>query len=130
MTKITYLVQGFHRKDFERKVSILIDGDEDDEDEDFSPHDMSQRIAGPAFRFHATHTVSVNVPDDCKGVLIEGDEELYRRVPELNPRRRKQRKPRKESKPRKPRKERKYIVESSGSTEFFRGEQVKPKDRA
>jgi hypothetical protein len=80
----TYLVHGFSRVDHEIRVSMLVDGDDTADDD---PGDTAEAIAGDAYCFHASETVSVPVPDDAKGVLFANKDELFARVPALRPRR-------------------------------------------
>jgi hypothetical protein len=77
-----YLVHGFHRQDHKRRVAMIVAKEEGV----LSAHPIAERIAGPEFCFHASSNISVLVPPEWQGVLFEGDEELYARVPELRPR--------------------------------------------
>jgi hypothetical protein len=77
-----YLIQGFHRQDRERRVAMIVAEEESEPD----IHAIAERIAGPEFRFNMLSDIDVLVPPEHQGVLFEGDEELYARVPELRPR--------------------------------------------
>lgn len=52
-----------------------------------SPHKIAEEIAGPEYCFHVSQTLLSIVPEDVIGVLMTR-EELYERVPGLNPNRR------------------------------------------
>jgi hypothetical protein len=77
-----YLVQGFHRQDHKRSVAMIVAEEEGGPD----AHAIAERIAGPEFCFHISSNIGVLVPPEYQGVLFEGDEQLYARVPELRPR--------------------------------------------
>ena len=78
----TYLLHGFSKQDREMKVRILVDSDNDVTD---SPFAKAEKIAGDTFGFITCHNLDVTVPDDCKGIIFNGNEELYARVPQLAP---------------------------------------------
>jgi hypothetical protein len=81
----TYLVHGFHRQDRNRRVSIIVDNNDRGA---VSTHQIAEQIVGEEFCFHWSMNIDVLVLASCKNVLFEGDDELYARVPELNPHRR------------------------------------------
>ena len=81
----TYLVRGFSRQDRSKTVHVLIDSSDDEmADSRFA---RAGKIAGNSICFIASENINprVSVPDDCKGVLLNSDEELYARVPALAP---------------------------------------------
>jgi hypothetical protein len=71
-------VSGFLRSDHSKNVDILLLSGSGD------PFSAATKIAGPEYCFHAATTMSVDAPRDAIGVLMTTDE-LYERVPELNP---------------------------------------------
>ena len=77
----TYRIDGFNRENHEERVTILLDVDGY---MDPSVLKKAGEIAGPQYCLHASQNLSSPIPDDCKGVLFKLNE-LYARLPELNP---------------------------------------------
>jgi len=77
----TYQIFGFNRENHAENVTILLDVDGY---MDESTLEKAAAIAGPQYCLHASQNLSSPIPDDCKGVLFKLNE-LYARLPELNP---------------------------------------------
>jgi hypothetical protein len=76
----TFQVSGFNRETHSECV-ILIDADDHNK-----TYAVAKNIVGPGFCFDmAMNLGDIHVPDDAKNVLSYSNEELYARVPELNP---------------------------------------------
>jgi hypothetical protein len=78
----TYLLHGFYRQDPSKKVRVLVDSNNDETD---SPFAKAKEIAGYSICFITARVVHVAISDDCKSVVLNGEEELYARVPQLAP---------------------------------------------
>ena len=80
----TYLVQGFLRdKPKDRTVRIIVDAEFDPTGLN-DPGAVAQRIAGDAYCFPLSTDIDKPVPDDCKGVLFQSDDEFFARLPQLD----------------------------------------------
>jgi hypothetical protein len=77
-----YLVRGFYRQDHQRHVAMVVAGEEGVM---IDVHAIAERIAGPDFCFPTSGTIGVQVAPEYQGVLFDGDEQLYAKVPELRP---------------------------------------------
>lgn len=88
MSKALFLMSGFARSDYSKDVRMIVEADMDSFELDQQPHTIAEKIAGPDYCFQASENMSasVSVPPDVIGVLMT-QEELYQRVPELNPKR-------------------------------------------
>ena len=76
----TYEVGGFYRADHGKRCVVVVDKAEDGPE----AFDQARAIGGPEICFHFSQNVFAEVPDDLKGKLLTY-EELYARVPTLNP---------------------------------------------
>jgi hypothetical protein len=81
----TYRIDGFNRQNHAEQVTILLDVDDNDPLQEENMFRRVEAIAGPGFCFHMSQNLFSPIPDDCKGIVFKGDEELYARLPELNP---------------------------------------------
>jgi hypothetical protein len=90
----TYLLYGFPRDKAKGNdtVAILVDGDDMSADPFKTPDAIVEAIVGDAFIFHMRMNVAESIPDDCKNKLFSSLDELYARLPQLNPDRRRRRK--------------------------------------
>jgi hypothetical protein len=79
----TYRVDGFNRQNHAERVTILLD--RENPNDPLESMRKAEAIAGPGFYFHMSQNLNSPVPDDCKGIVFKGDEELYARLPQLNP---------------------------------------------
>jgi hypothetical protein len=89
MTTQLYLHRGWRRNSNNNKgfeVAVILEGD--DAAERFK---LADQIAGSEYTLPVAAPISVAVPPPLRGVLLDLAE-LYKQVPELNPKRRRRRK--------------------------------------
>jgi hypothetical protein len=77
----TYRIDGFNRQNHAELVTILLDPTDPLR---MDLYRRAEAIAGPEFCFHISQNLNSPIPDDCKGIVFRGDEELYARLPQLN----------------------------------------------
>jgi hypothetical protein len=76
----TYLVYGFDREDYQKRVCIVLDAG------DGSEAFAAARALNPTnrFCFNSSENLSGNIPEELKNRLLE-ESELYAVIPSLNP---------------------------------------------